>query len=143
MIFCQKCNTALDNDAIVCTNCGTEIVIPVEEPAETVAEETVVDEKLVSKLTTDVLLWGILSLISALHFSPVLGIIFSCIGLNAKKKLKAIVTQIEGNARIGSALSLTALIYSIYSLLSLVLFLGFYILYMAFIIILGISTSFM
>lgn len=145
MIFCTKCNTALDDDAVVCTNCGTEIEPPVIENYEVApATEEVndcVDEKKVSKLSTDVLLWGILSLVSSLAISPILGIIFSCIGIKPKKELKAMVGQLEGSAKIGNALSLTALAYSIYSLVIIAAVIAFYVLYFAFFFIVVLSTT--
>ncbi len=144
MIFCDKCNTALSDDATVCTNCGTEIIPPANEfYEETPAEEHVecVDETKITKLSDEVLLWGIISLAVSAFLSRVLGIIFACIGLNAKKKLKAMIGELEGKAKVGGILSLCALIYSICTFLITACLFGLWLLYMVGIVSLGILSS--
>lgn len=90
-MFCSNCGQKLDDNAVTCPNCGAETGVSpaaaTEQPAEQAGEARQQQaQQYQPPRESESNGFAIAGLICA-FFIPILGLIFSCIGLNRSKKM--------------------------------------------------------
>lgn len=90
-MFCSNCGQKLDDNAVTCPNCGAETgvspAVGAEKPAEHAGEPRQQQaQQYQPPRESESNGFAIAGLICA-FFIPILGLIFSCIGLNRSKKM--------------------------------------------------------
>ena len=90
-MFCSNCGQKLDDNAVTCPNCGAETgvspAVGAEKPAEQAGEARQQQaQQYQPPRESESNGFAIAGLICA-FFIPILGLIFSCIGLNRSKKM--------------------------------------------------------
>ena len=111
-MFCKKCGSEINDDAVVCINCGCAVKDDFNAEQQPVKK----------KINVLCLLGFIFSLISLIfyHFGlvPVAGLVLSIIGLVQAVRRKE---KLKGLGIAGIAISGITLIYAIYNLVALLI----------------------
>lgn len=120
-MFCSNCGQKLDDNAVTCPNCGAETgvspAVGAEKPAEQAGEPRQQQaQQYQPPRESESNGFAIAGLICA-FFIPILGLIFSCIGLNRSKKM-------NGD---GKGLSIAGIVISVLAIVIIIIYLSIFI----------------
>lgn len=120
-MFCSNCGQKLDDNAVTCPNCGAETgvspAVGAEKPAEQAGEPRQQQaQQYQPPRESESNGFAIAGLICA-FFIPILGLIFSCIGLNRSKKM-------NGE---GKGVSIAGIVISVLAIVIIIIYLSIFI----------------
>ena len=120
-MFCSNCGQKLDDNAVTCPNCGAETgvspAVGAEKPAEQAGEPRQQQaQQYQPPRESESNGYAIAGLICA-FFIPILGLIFSCIGLNRSKKM-------NGE---GKGLSIAGIVISVLAIVIIIIYLSVFV----------------